>query len=803
MPQDPQPRNSRQCSPRKLARKIESCIFRNALDEEERAQKALYLLQARDRRIAFLEKRVVELEGAAANLHELALRGSSRAASSKVNEEIVSSFCTSEKSCETRIMDKCNDSTMNRDSVTNDRLSVPRLRLSKSSTSTSERDIFATAIDFALEKRKRFASNTTVSSENSASSKLSGRNEKFHAKTENRAREEKIATVDNLDSTSALEKNEEAALNDRKGNITVNEVISESYSKLSTENDKTKSIERQTVDREQTALQSPIDAQGTRLIADKKPETKTISTQTTIEAVHSKEKTVRDSNVETDANHFVPSFAFERKKLPTYWGVDEDPAPQWLIEEALARGEQRTKGNVSSNKEVQYETIVSELEAKLAKTREDLEEALEAKSIVREKYRKSLENLKIEARKEREVLQERIVQICTSVFENFGPRSMDGRRSCGYQVKSRKKLKYHERITRKLRRKLQMAVARSNKLKLELMAARKTLKQKSEEYESIRTCFDQLKREMDATETNLNDLIAENLSLRRKMDDTRDWLRNTVGKERDALKNRELTNLKKKVEEDSNTISQLKDKLVRTESTNANKGFLLNSYKSQLKELSKEKDQLLSKINSLETEISNVRSSNSQLKAKISILNCEKDKLHSDNEKSKTSITGKMETRLAKKCEETVQQETEAIKAKYDETVKSMKTTVQQETEAIKAKYDESIRSIKIKLTAAKNLSTEYANAIKEFLRKLYEHEEDHESQKSSNETEASEREAQETACTILNMTPEELCGFINGKTKNSTNPWIVELSRITARSNFSKELSKFLLKKATKKTKT
>lgn len=54
-------------------------------------------------------------------------------------------------------------------------------------------------------------------------------------------------------------------------------------------------------------------------------------------------------------------------------------------------------------------------------------------------------------------------------------------------------------------------------------------------------------------------------------------------------------------------------------------------------------------------------------------------------------------------------------------------------------------------------------------MKKLYyEYQADHKSHKSSNESEASEREAQETACNILNMTPDELSGFINGKTQNS-----------------------------------
>ncbi|CAK9804508.1 hypothetical protein ANTPLA_LOCUS4083 [Anthophora plagiata] len=454
--------------------------------------------------------------------------------------------------------------------------------------------------------------------------------------------------------------------------------------------------------------------------------------------------------------------------------------------ESNQRSEQRTKGEKTSRKEIEYETVISSLEAKLARTKEDLEEALTAKLNVKEKYKRYLENVKTEARKENELLQEKIVRICTSVLENFGPRSFERRRNSCYQIKYRRKLKCHERISSKLHTKLRMALARSKKLKRELTAARKTLKSKSEEYESISNCFGQLKQEMETTETTLNNLIAENLSLRKKMEDTRDWLQQTVGKEhhkahyQDAHRTRELANLKKKVEEDAATIVQLKNKLVRSESANANKGFLLNSYKSQLADLNKEKKQLMSKLNSLENEIGTVKIANSQLKGKISVLSIEKDRLLTDNEKSKTSITEKIETKCTKRCEETVQHEMEIVKAKYEETIKSIKT----------------------KMGHAKNQNNEYLKAIKEFLKRLYEHHRSHETPKSSCESDASEKEAHETACNILNMTPDELTGFINGEPSNSANPWLTELNRITTTSYFSENLSKFLLKKTLKKVK-
>ncbi|KAK1128145.1 hypothetical protein K0M31_003630 [Melipona bicolor] len=138
---------------------------KNALDEEQRAQKALYLLRARDRRIAFLEKRVAELEDVAGNLHEeVTLRNSSRSSIlERGGEPVVSDFSRSGRSSRTGNCDDTGErSNSNLEDVDSTRFDdvgssrgLPTLRLSPSSSS---RDISSTAIDLLLEKRKRFAS---------------------------------------------------------------------------------------------------------------------------------------------------------------------------------------------------------------------------------------------------------------------------------------------------------------------------------------------------------------------------------------------------------------------------------------------------------------------------------------------------------------------------------------------------------------------------------------------------------------------------------------------------------------------
>ncbi|XP_078052156.1 uncharacterized protein LOC144478264 [Augochlora pura] len=545
-------------------------------------------------------------------------------------------------------------------------------------------------------------------------------------------------------------------------------------------------------------------------------EIKTTSTQTSATVINPKAIQIAEETL--NINRLSPRCIYlMQKKSSTVWNIDDDPAPQWLIAEALSainssakvkdpkRGIQehlkklyrtfymvhfsRISSIVFAAKRQirpRYELIISQLEQKLSRTKMDLEEALQKKSMAKEKYKKNLEHAKAEARKENEILQERIVRICTSVLENFGPHGMADKRGNSYQLKCSKRLRC---LSSKLHKKLRMAVMRSNKLRQELAKTRATLKTKAEKCDSMHKCFEKLQQEMDASEINLNKLIAENLELRKRIEDTREWVQHNVGKEshervnanhyRSMQWSRELVNLKKKADEDFMTITQLRNKLLRSESANANKGFLLNSYKSQLADLNKEKDQLLSKISNLENEIIAVKSNNSQLKAKISVLITEKEKLLSRNEKSKID-SEKSETQNSKKFEDVVQQEVANVKAHYEETIKSMT----------------------LKLSAMKSQNMEYLKSMKDFLQRIYDFRGNYDKYRNPKDDESSEKEAQETACNILNMTPEELSGFINGKAPNSINTWIFELNRILAKSNFSENLSKFLLRKATRKLK-
>ncbi|KAI4493903.1 hypothetical protein M0804_002079 [Polistes exclamans] len=517
------------------------------------------------------------------------------------------------------------------------------------------------------------------------------------------------------------------------------------------------------------------DTLGVRITTDiqkSNVETKNNFTQTN--AICNEDK---DKSVYTDENNYLsrstPSlFHSGYKKC---MNIVEEPAPQWLIEEALNRGDEVRK---------EYENIITELENKLSETKIELEEAIRKKSFIKEKYKRIVENVQVEASKENEALQQKIIQICTSVLDKFGSYALSNNKTnVSRRNNNHKSSRYFGKLTKRLYKKLRDAITKSKKLKNELSKTRKELKDKSNEYESLNNCFTRLKQEMETTETNLNDLIAENTSLRKKFEDMKEWMEMKIGKEqnerisatqiRELPKYRELAKLKKKSEEDCSTIKQLHNKLLRSESANANKGFLLNSYKGQLSDLTKEKDLFTFKIKELENELTALRTTNAQLKAKISLINEEKENLTCKVEKSQTNLKQQIESEINRKYEESMQDEINSVKIKCEDAIKVLKD----------------------KLIAFESKNYEYSKAIKEFLQQIHDHWDEQEGEKINlYGSEACEREARETACNILNMTPEELAKFMNGKS-NTIDTWLTDLNKITSKNSFSDGLAKFLFK--------
>ncbi|KAL2730100.1 centrosomal protein of 290 kDa-like, partial [Vespula maculifrons] len=134
----------------------------NALDEECRAKKALNLLEARDRRIAFLERRVAELEETAIGMHTMSLRASSTLSSldDPTNKDAYYSITQSEQSIKLENDYKNLDSSSNEHDQAYDQSQrfsmnqtmVPNLKLS-SSTSYTDKEIFSTpALDMTYQK---------------------------------------------------------------------------------------------------------------------------------------------------------------------------------------------------------------------------------------------------------------------------------------------------------------------------------------------------------------------------------------------------------------------------------------------------------------------------------------------------------------------------------------------------------------------------------------------------------------------------------------------------------------------------
>lgn len=69
---------------------------------------------------------------------------------------------------------------------------------------------------------------------------------------------------------------------------------------------------------------------------------------------------------------------------------------------------------------------------------------------------------------------------------------------------------------------------------------------------------------------------------------------------------------------------------------------MLNNYKGQLADLTKEKEILSSRIKELEIDNSSLRTTNAQLRANLALINEEKDKLSTESEKSEMDVRDRM-----------------------------------------------------------------------------------------------------------------------------------------------------------------
>ncbi|XP_051165169.1 uncharacterized protein LOC127283984 [Leptopilina boulardi] len=408
--------------------------------------------------------------------------------------------------------------------------------------------------------------------------------------------------------------------------------------------------------------------------------------------------------------------------------VEDDP-PQWLIDEALKN---------DNTKE-----IISELKDELRNSKNSVEKALKEKYDQKEKFEKDLKRIEEEAKEKNDLLQARIIDICAFTCQKFGPNALTGKKKDKYK----KQLRIFGKFSKGLHNKLRNTVIKLNRAKNELTKNRKILVDKNHKYENLKICFSKLKKELATTDRNLNNLISENTSLRKKFEDTKKCLEIADHHEQynntrfnDLQKCRELNNLKKKVEKDNSTIIALRNKLHRSESANINKGVLLNSYKNQLVEITKEHDQCSKKSEVLESENNSLRSKNAKLKAKISLLDIEKEKLVSGSEKSEADIHEKQ----------------------YKVVLQNDKLN-QKEAERIELKIDQVLVDMKLKVEVLENCRIEYDSAIKEFLQQIYKYYCENDSD-YINYNEESEREAHETACLILNITPGQLSRFLKGK---------------------------------------
>ncbi|XP_046742380.1 uncharacterized protein LOC124409033 [Diprion similis] len=239
---------------------------------------------------------------------------------------------------------------------------------------------------------------------------------------------------------------------------------------------------------------------------------------------------------------------------------------------------------------------------------------------------RAIHDKKMEAMRENAV-HEKIVQICSSVLENFKPRPLNAKQSSGCaRVKGNRSYKRYGKLSKKLNRKLRSVLAVSHKLRDELEKTKEDLRKKIIQHDLLSQRFTILKQQLEITELNLKDLNDKNSLLRKKFEDTREWMEIKIGKDRhqrnnfmelkNVPKSRVIINLKNKTDEDSATKPQLGSKLSRSESTNTHEGSSLNTYKAQVADLVKEKEQAISKNKELEIDLTQLRNANAHLKAK-------------------------------------------------------------------------------------------------------------------------------------------------------------------------------------------
>nr|XP_046476971.1 uncharacterized protein LOC124216468 [Neodiprion pinetum] len=340
----------------------------------------------------------------------------------------------------------------------------------------------------------------------------------------------------------------------------------------------------------------------------------------------------------SDTNVFVGTL--EGRKFSKHWSSNDKQTSQWLKEDVFNRGCEMNVTNrwdhmeqycmepaedVSPLKK-KYGEMIRNLEGKLNHLKLELEMAHKEKNNLHNQFERAIRDKKIEATRENAV-QEKIVQICSSVLENFKPHAFNAKQSSGCaRFKSNKSYKLYGKLTKKLHRKLRSALAVSDKLRDELEKTKEVLSEKTIQHDLLSQRFTKLKQQLEITELNLRDLNDKNSFLRKKFEDTRKWMEIKIGKDlhernnvmqlKNMPKSRVIINLKNKTDEDVGTKTQFGSKLARSESTNTNERSSLNTYKAQVANLVKEKEQAISKNKELEIDLTQLRNANAHLKVK-------------------------------------------------------------------------------------------------------------------------------------------------------------------------------------------
>lgn len=101
------------------------------------------------------------------------------------------------------------------------------------------------------------------------------------------------------------------------------------------------------------------------------------------------------------------------------------------------------------------ENTINDLEKQLSTTKSELAQALNEQLNIKNKYKRALKEVSTAAKEERDRLHQKIIQICTSILEKFGPQARSSRKTTRtFHIKHPRPLQNFGKLSKKVHRKV-------------------------------------------------------------------------------------------------------------------------------------------------------------------------------------------------------------------------------------------------------------------------------------------------------------------------------------------------------------